>query len=220
MDFYVTLVGHPPLLAELPVDLGDGYEMKALDVRIPNTRFKAFKTNDLIEYRLGGEKLRRRFPGGHFDTVQDVVMQLNHMLKSDDENQIKFVFDKFQNKVQVSCTPRSSVMLPRAICSALALPYTTIKNTMIGSIVSYNEGREYGLIICDALETSIYNNKLLPILCAVHLDEKARSNGYRKLRRILGQNEIKIELKNSADLSAITPINGECLIVLHLRKCT
>lgn len=222
MDFYVTLLGSLPLTAKLPVDLGDGYEMKLIDIRIPQTRFKAFKSKETIEFRLEGEKLHATFPGGHFETVADVCAYLNHLLKSrDKDNTITFVFDKFLQKVQVRCTGRASVLLSKELSAALGLPHTTLRNTFIGDNVSYDIGRGYGLVTCDALEQSVFNQQRLPLLTACYLDEKTRRiDGYKKLRKIKGENTLKIELRDTIDQSPIWIINGECLMMMHVRKCT
>ena len=222
MDLNVILIGHMPLAAKLPTDLGDGYEVKLVDIHIPKARFKSFKTKEPISYRLDEDKREVRFPGGHFDTVQDVCTYLNLLLKSDSEKDaISFYYDRYLHKVRVTCTGRAAVKLPLTMCTALGLPYATLRETTLGSIVSYNEGREYGLLTCDALENTLINRQYIPLLTAMALDEKPRRlDKYLKMRRLAGVSQIRIELRDTIDGSPITPVNGDCLVALHIRKCT
>lgn len=219
----ITLIGRTPLSVELPVDLGDGYEVKLADVSVPKARYNS-KLSGRVDYRLGGNAARLDLPHGYFETVSDFVTYLNFLLSSTDrDNTITFQYNKFTHKVAVVCTGRAMVQLHRPLNEVLGLPSGAIRNTVSGSAITFNKTQQYGVLLCESAEVQQYNNVLLPLLTVVPLDNnlyrEGSSDSFVKLRRLAGERKLTIRLLDSATMEPLSFIDGNVLLRLHVRKC-
>ena len=208
-----------------PFDLQGKWEVGLAEIQYPHTWHNVGEGDAWIEVKKRGRAQRYNLPSGQYNTPEDLIAQLGHMLRSRKVD-VVIAYHDFTQKVTLGVGRHCEITMSDTLRIMLGLKE---ENWTIGTyngihVVDVNQGFYSLYVYCSVIEPRNVGDSKVPLLRIVPVEGKSGqmiTKTYEHIQYIpiLQKHFANLEIDIKKDTGERVPFElGKLVVTLHFRK--